>query len=486
MRKKGKPPAAPGRASLDSQEALRRSIARSVRDDPPANVTDEDLERSVENSLTTEAARNERTIAGVRATFLIILTVLNSVGLLLGELGSPLLLSSESTVFLAVAAAAALLFYWKLRAGWYRPALRRIVPLGDAAIIVGAFAVYVWAGPGIAVGMVASSATACVFLAFSGALRLSRSAARLATVLAVSAWLIIAVLSHWPTVSANPDARTLLPIAYEVVFVAAALFATGYLGTHVTRTIRRVVTNEVGRARYATLYAHAQAAVLAREEVLQIVSHDLRNPLNVIAMTAELLMSDEAADLPPLGRNEHLHRICRAGERMNRMIQDLLDVARMEAGKLEVVPAPVACADLLGEVSDMMTPLAADRQLELRVLCPADPPTIMVDRGRIMQVFSNLIGNAIKFTPPGGLICVQAQRMSDKVRFSVSDTGPGIPAEQREKIFQRLWQADRSDGRGLGLGLAIARSIVEAHHGRIGIESSDLPGTTFWFTTKTA
>jgi signal transduction histidine kinase len=477
MKRSERTPEDPVRAALDSQEALALSIVRSIRQGMPPSVSEADLETSVESALTAEARRNERTIAGLRVGFLLVLAVLNASALMVpqGPAFHP-----ANVLYMVLAASAALVFYGRLRQGWYHPWLRRLVPLADALLIAGAFFVYAWTRPeSIAVGVVAVSVTACVFLAFSGALRLSRSAARLATALAIAAWLSVALISWSVT-----EAPGITVAAFELAFVTAALFGAGYLGAHVTRTIRRVVTNEVGRARYATLYNDAQLAIEAREEVLHIVSHDLRNPLNTIAITAEYLMSPEA-DLTVDRRNEFLGRICRAGERMNRMVQDLLDVARMEAGKLSVDPAPVACAELFGEVSDTMAPLAAERQLELRVLCPDDPPTVLVDRDRIMQVFSNLIGNAIKFTPSGGTICVQWQRMGEKVRFSVSDTGPGIPAEQRENIFQRLWQADRSDGRGLGLGLAIARSIVEAHNERIGLESQTPGGTTFWFTAAT-
>ena len=129
---------------------------------------------------------------------------------------------------------------------------------------------------------------------------------------------------------------------------------------------------------------------------------------------------------------------------------------------------------------------AADRQIGLRLMCPENAPVLLADRVRIMQVFSNLIGNAIKFTPPGGEIVVRAERVADKVRFSVSDNGPGIPPEQRERIFERLWQADHKDGRGLGLGLAIAKAIVTAHGERIGLEPETTSGATFYFFVAAA
>ncbi|MGH7504480.1 MAG: sensor histidine kinase, partial [Longimicrobiales bacterium] len=315
-------------------------------------------------------------------------------------------------------------------------------------------------------GIAGLSATACVFLTFTGALRLTRTAAVLSTVVALTAWVAVAVAGaiEWQA----------------IVLIAAALVATGFLGSYVTRTIRRVITNEVGRTRVRRMYDEATEAIRAREEVLRIVSHDLRNPLNAVGMTAEMLM--EEMELPVERRMDYLQRIRRSSERMNRLIQDLLDVARMEAGTLSVRPEPVRCGELLGDVTEMMAPLAADRQLDFRVLPGDTLPDVSVDRERIVQVFSNLLGNAFKFTAPGGRVYIRGERMGDKVRFSVTDTGPGIAPEHLQEVFGRLWQANRADGRGLGLGLAIAKSIVEAHGERIGVDSRIGEGTTFWFT----
>jgi signal transduction histidine kinase len=247
--------------------------------------------------------------------------------------------------------------------------------------------------------------------------------------------------------------------------------------------VRRVIVDEVMRLRLVRMYQDARAAIDAREEVLRIVSHDLRNPLSTIAMAVEVLR-----EAPGIGEEDvrHLEIVRRAGERMNRLVHDLLDAARIEAGRLPIEAREIGVVDILDAVAELMGPLASDRSLSLVVAADEGLPPVRVDPDRINQVFSNLIGNAIKFTPPGGQVTLRAERMGDKVRFAVVDTGPGIPAEQLKEIFGRMWQASRDDTRGIGLGLTIAKAIVEAHGERIGVESRVGEGTEFWFTAAVA
>jgi signal transduction histidine kinase len=167
---------------------------------------------------------------------------------------------------------------------------------------------------------------------------------------------------------------------------------------------------------------------------------------------------------------------------MNRLIQDLLDVAKIEAGRLGVDPRPVEVPPLVAEAFDMLRPIASEKSIRLDVAVADDLPTIAADAGRVLQVLSNLVGNAIKFTPAEGRVTIRAERVAGTVGFCVADTGPGIPPEQLPHIFGRFWQADRSDRRGIGLGLAIAKGIVEAHGGRISVESRVGEGTSFYFT----
>jgi signal transduction histidine kinase len=196
-------------------------------------------------------------------------------------------------------------------------------------------------------------------------------------------------------------------------------------------------------------------------------------------MASDLLGEVLPADSPARKQAAMVHR---AGERMNHLIQDLLDVKRMENGRLSVVPRPSPCVVLLTEAVEMLRALATASALELTLDAPNDLPRVHADPQRIQQVLSNLIGNAIKFTPRGGRITVRGERLANDVRVAVTDTGPGIPAEQLPHIFGQFWQASRTDRRGIGLGLAIAKGIVEAHNGRIWVESAVGAGSSFYFT----
>lgn len=231
----------------------------------------------------------------------------------------------------------------------------------------------------------------------------------------------------------------------------------------------------------ARLYERAQQAARAREEVLAIVSHDLRNPLGTILGAAELLLM-----LPQEARERELERqleiIDRTALRMNRLIEDLLDVSRMEAGRLSLQCEAQEVTTLLADAAEMFQPQARERGIELETACGAGLPPVHADRERIGQVFSNLIGNALKFTPAGGRIRIEASQEGGGVRCTVRDTGPGILDEEMPNIFAPFWQASRSKGTGAGLGLSIARGIVEAHGGTIRAESVQGQGSAFHFT----
>jgi signal transduction histidine kinase/DNA-binding NarL/FixJ family response regulator len=222
----------------------------------------------------------------------------------------------------------------------------------------------------------------------------------------------------------------------------------------------------------------AEAVLRARDEVLGVVAHDLRDPLSAISMTAYLLRE---TDLPSEKRQEQLEGLIRSAEQMDRLIQDLLEVACLEAGQLSVDLQPVAVAPLVAEARELMAPLAAEKGLEIRSEAPVGLPTVSADRHRLLQVLSNLIGNAIKFTSPGGRVVLGAEVHNDSVRFAVTDTGPGIPREHLPRLFERFWQATKADRGGAGLGLSIARGILEAHGGRIWAESEVGVGSTFFF-----
>jgi signal transduction histidine kinase len=175
----------------------------------------------------------------------------------------------------------------------------------------------------------------------------------------------------------------------------------------------------------------------------------------------------------------------RAADRMNRMIQDLLDVKRMETGRLAIDAEPESPVGLINDTIEMLRPLAAGSTIRLEANIEEALPHVLADSARIQQVLSNLVGNAVKFTPRDGRISITAEHINGEVRFGVIDTGPGIPAEQLPHIFGRFWQASASDRRGIGLGLAIAKGIVEAHNGKIWVESHVGLGSTFYFTLPT-
>jgi signal transduction histidine kinase len=234
----------------------------------------------------------------------------------------------------------------------------------------------------------------------------------------------------------------------------------------------------------ARLYWAAQSATEARDELLGIVAHDLRNPLNAIMMQAALLQRDRP-DAPEEGRRrsrQPAETIRRAAFRMNRLIEDLLDVTRIEAGQFSVERGLVAPEHVVRDVAEAQATLVSGGGLELRLDLVHDLPAISGDRQRLLQVFENLIGNAVKFTPPGGRITVGAARRDRDMMFWVENTGRSIPQEHIPHLFDRFWQARRGEHSGAGLGLSIVKGIVQAHGGRVWVESTPGRATTFYFT----
>lgn len=234
----------------------------------------------------------------------------------------------------------------------------------------------------------------------------------------------------------------------------------------------------------ARLYLESQQAVRAREEVLAIVSHDLRNPLSAVILGSSLLaMSENLTE----EEKEQLETIDMSAKRMNRLIADLLDVTRLEGGKqLPVEPARIEVEALFHEMYELFRAQAAANQITFQYQVGDGVTAVHADRHRILQVLQNLIGNSMKFTPPDGVIAFRADaRDSNEVLFTVSDSGPGIPPEHLADIFNPYWQAKRAERLGAGLGLPIAKGIVEAHGGRIWVDSEPGVGTKFYFTLQT-
>jgi PAS domain S-box-containing protein len=235
----------------------------------------------------------------------------------------------------------------------------------------------------------------------------------------------------------------------------------------------------------ARLYGEAQLATRARDDMLAIVAHDLRNPLNTIFMSSQLLLETVSESDHPR-EHRQLAIVQRAADRMNRLIQDLLEIKRIEGGQLMLEKRETQASSVVTEALELLRPIAAASSLRLESEVASDFPPITVDPPRIQQVLSNLVGNAIKFTPAGGQIVLRAKPVDREARFVVSDTGPGIAPDALPHIFGRFWQAKRADRRGIGLGLTIAKGIVEAHGGRIWVESQLGAGSSFYFTVPLA
>jgi signal transduction histidine kinase len=176
----------------------------------------------------------------------------------------------------------------------------------------------------------------------------------------------------------------------------------------------------------------------------------------------------------------------RAATRMNHLIQDLLDVARMEGGRLTIERSPIPVEQVIADAVQTQEPLAASASLELRLDLEPELPELWADRDRLLRVFENLIGNAIKFTEGGGSITVGAAARDDEVLFWVADTGIGLAPDELPHVFERLWQARGAGRHGAGLGLPIVKGLVEAHGGRVWVESTLGAGSTFFFTIPLA
>lgn len=228
----------------------------------------------------------------------------------------------------------------------------------------------------------------------------------------------------------------------------------------------------------------ADVQLTSRNDFMAIVSHDLRRLLGGIALSAELLKTVENVPNPFARVNEYAERIQRFSARMNRLVGDLMDVASIEAGKLSLVRSRRDVTALLRDVIEAFEATAASQGVVLRTTCTS-PGRFDGDHERLFQVLTNLVGNALKFTPRGGRIVVAVDRRDDVIEFAVSDTGEGITPDFLDRVFDRFVQSADGDRRGLGLGLFIAKSIVEAHGGSIWVESTVGQGSTFFFRVPT-
>jgi signal transduction histidine kinase len=286
----------------------------------------------------------------------------------------------------------------------------------------------------------------------------------------------------------DPKSAMVVPMTVGLETIGALVFLAGGSRRYRDDDLRRA--KKFGRTaalaiHNAQLYAVANDAIQSRDEVLRSVAHDLRNPLNIIQMSAHLLA---ARSLPYERHQKMLQSITGASQRMNRLIDDLLTIGRLRAGqKLPLDLHQEDPASIVEQVYEMMGPQAHEKSVALEWSKPWRPmPSIIVDRSRILQVFTNLLENALKFTPAGGSITVSCEDSDGELRFAVKDTGSGIDPADVDRIFDPFWQARETARAGAGLGLAIAKAVVEQHNGRIWVESKPGVGTTVIFTIPVA
>lgn len=228
---------------------------------------------------------------------------------------------------------------------------------------------------------------------------------------------------------------------------------------------------------------HIDSELTTRNQFLAIVSHDLQNSVAGILIRARLMRKGLFGDQMDTGSLlDNIGIIEQAATGMHRMINDLLDVERMAQGKLLLKPERIDVKALVHECMDLFAPVVASKSFAMSSDFPSEPMLVHCDHDRILQVLSNLIGNALKFTANGGTITLSARKHESEVEVSVTDNGPGIPDDAKAKLFEKFSQLKMNDRRGLGLGLFIAKWIIDAHNGRIWVTSNLGKGSTFSFT----
>lgn len=234
----------------------------------------------------------------------------------------------------------------------------------------------------------------------------------------------------------------------------------------------------------ARLYQEAKRAIRTRDDLLAVVSHDLKNPLNVVSMVAGILQMEEAGGEHGDLVRKHGQLLGRATKRMLGLIDDLLDLASIEAGRLSMEMADESVTALATAAIDLLQPVAVQKGADVRWTEGDVLPRVRADRRRVQQVLSNLIGNALKFVRAGGSVTVSAHASPSEVVFEVADDGPGIAADHLPYLFERFWKAPGDARAGTGLGLYIVRGIVSAHGGRVWAESEPGRGSRFYFTLR--
>ncbi len=296
---------------------------------------------------------------------------------------------------------------------------------------------------------------------------------------------LVGVLGVVPGATFGADERAALDQAAPNLAIAcergAAHHNTRRLAVEVRQTAKRL----------EQLNAELDSAMKTKDQFLSNISHELRTPLNSIIGFTDLLLTQELG--PPLSdqQRDFLETVARNGRQLLELINELLDLQRIAAGRMTLTPESVDLAALLAETTGSVHAQVQKHRHALVVTPTPQDLRVQADRGRVRQVLLNLLSNAIKFTPDGGRITVAAGPVNGgaEVRIAVSDTGIGIAAEDQPKLFQEFSQLDASASRkyeGMGLGLALSRRLIELHGGTIGVDSEMGKGSTFWFTLPRA
>ena len=262
-------------------------------------------------------------------------------------------------------------------------------------------------------------------------------------------------------------ARMQVWVTFGLVLFAAVAASLFLWMVRRLRTFASMLAEE-SAARQAA-FERQQELVRSRDEILGVVSHDLRSPLTTIALSAQLIPGGSSDE-----QTEHVQTIVAAARRMERLIHDLFDVTKAEQGKLSIRRDTIDPAAVARDVIASHQPIAASKQIDFKTSVAADLPQVCGDGDRLDQALTNLIGNAFKFTPAGGVVQLSVAQGDGKVRFEVSDSGPGIAPGDLPHLFEPFWQAKKTAHLGAGLGLKITRAIVEAHDG--SIEVTNLAG----------
>lgn len=282
-----------------------------------------------------------------------------------------------------------------------------------------------------------------------------------------------------------------VPLQTHGKIQGAITLAYGHSGRRYTAADVRIAEELARRTAVALdaarLYRESRQAVEARERLLAIVSHDLRNSLATVLLNSSAILDSGSAERLERHIRDQLQWILRSAEQMNRLISDLLDVSAIELGRFSLDPSPQSVASLVRDAANLYHPFAFERGIHLDASVEEELPRVLADPGRLQQVLGNLLTNAVKFSDEGASIELRAERHSAaEVRFTVADTGEGIEPDALASIFEGYWRGRRGRRGGAGLGLGIAKAIVDGHGGRIWAESTLDEGSTFSFTVPVA